>query len=78
MLIEVQLTDGERMTVLQEGLDRLLEHNLVKRFKRRSGWVTVGIDPIRSKAIYRLSYEGFDRRRQNHTNRMLDTSTQFF
>ena len=72
MLIEVQLSYGERTTVLQEGLDRLLEHNLVNRFKRKSGWVTVGVDPIRSKTTSQLIYEGFDRRRQNHTNLILE------
>ena len=30
-------------------LDVMLGNNLVVRFKRSSGWVTVGVDPIRAK-----------------------------
>ena len=30
-------------------LDVMLGNNLVVRFKRSSGWVTVGVDPIRTK-----------------------------
>jgi hypothetical protein len=63
MLIEVELVDGEMTKVLQQGLDRLIEKNLVKRFKRHSGWAYVGIDPIRSKHnTYEQLFDGPERR----------------
>lgn len=71
MLIQVELVDGNFVTVVQEGLESLLEHNLVKRFKRRSGWAIVGIDPIRSNPVHQLSFGGNERRHRNHSNRIL-------
>jgi len=40
-------------------LDILLEHNRVKQFKRKSGWATVGVDPIRTSSR-RTSFSSFD------------------
>ncbi len=71
MLIKVELIDGEVTAVFQEGLDRLLEKNLVKRFKRKSGWANVGIDPIRSKFSYEKRINGLERRCLDHENRLL-------
>lgn len=71
MLIEVELVDGEMTRVMQKGLDRLIENNLVKRFKRRSGWAYVGIDPIRSKYSDEELFDGQERRRQSLNNRIL-------
>ena len=71
MFIMAELRDGDHVTVCQHGLDRLLENNLVKRFKRSSGWVIVGIDPIRSKHAHQEPYLGFDKRNKNHSNRVL-------
>ena len=48
-------------------LDVMLGNNLVVRFKRSSGWVTVGVDPIRAKNRRETShlYSGHERR-SNH------------
>jgi hypothetical protein len=48
-------------------LDVMLGNNLVARFKRSSGWVTVGVDPIRTKNRSETShlYSGHERR-SNH------------
>jgi hypothetical protein len=48
-------------------LDVMLGINLIVRFKRSSGWVTVGVDPIRSKNRPDTShlYSGHERR-SNH------------
>ena len=48
-------------------LDVMLGNNLVVRFKRSSGWVTVGVDPVRTKNRRETShlYIGHERR-SNH------------
>ena len=48
-------------------LDVMLGNNLVVRFKRSSGWVTVGVDPVRTKNRSETShlYSGHERR-SNH------------
>lgn len=72
MLIKVELVYGDQVAVHQEGLDRLLEHDLVKRFKRSSGWVEVGLDPVRSKSsMYRERIDGYERRHRSREKRIL-------
>ena len=48
-------------------LDVMLGNNLIVRFKRSSGWVTVGVDPVRTKNRREPShlYSGHERR-SNH------------
>jgi len=48
-------------------LDVMLGNNLIVRFKRSSGWVIVGVDPIRTKNRREASrlYSGH-KRRSNH------------
>lgn len=57
MLIQVQYTDKNFDYVNQVMLDDLLEVGRVSGFRRSSGWVTVGVDPIRqvrrSKSLFR-------------------------
>ena len=62
MDIEVELHDGDHITVPPEGLDRLLQHHLAKGFRRRSGWVMVGIHPIRTASRSRNGFYGRERR----------------
>lgn len=50
MTIEVQMTDGTYCRVVPKGLDLLLRHDRIKRFRRSSGWAVVGIDSLRSSA----------------------------
>ena len=65
MVIEVELCDGVVVKVPPRGLDRLLERNLAKRFRRGSGWAVVGIHPIRAAPRGRYDYNGFERRRMD-------------
>ncbi len=61
MTIQVELTDGTLCRVVPKGLDLLLNRNIVKRFRRSSGWAVVGVDPIRYPAA-KTSYSGPERR----------------
>jgi hypothetical protein len=62
--IELVLSDGTPIHVTPRVLDLLLESNRVAKFKRSSGWATVGIDPIRAKSRGHggASYHGPERR----------------
>jgi hypothetical protein len=62
--IEAIIDDGTHHLLMPSVLDVLLENNQVVKFKRSSGWVTVGIDPIRFKNRREASrsYNGHDRR----------------
>ena len=62
--IEAFLKDGTCQLYTPQMLDLMLERNQVSQFKRSSGWVIVGIDPIRSKrgdCVF-SGYHGPDRR----------------
>jgi hypothetical protein len=60
MLIQVLYDDNRYDYVKGFQLDRLLEVNKVQKFKRSSGWVTVGVDPIRWSRSQ--GYDGMERR----------------
>lgn len=45
--IKAIIDDGSYHYLSPSALDVLLEHDLVLKFERSDGWVTVGIDPIR-------------------------------
>lgn len=47
--LDVITRDGTYQHLTPPVLDILLEKNQVLKFRRSSGWVTVGIDPIRVK-----------------------------
>ena len=61
MTIQVELVDGTFCRVVPKGLNLLLNRELVKRFRRSSGWAIVGRDPIRYPANS-AGYNGPDRR----------------
>ena len=65
--IHVIARDGTYQHLTPPVLDVLLEKNNVIKFKRSSGWVTAGIDPIRVKDRREASrpYSGHERR-SNH------------
>ena len=65
--IEVITNEGTVYFCHPPMLDALLEKNNVKKFRRKSGWVTVGVDPIRTKSRREASYlfDGHERR-ANH------------
>ena len=47
MLIQVAYPDDKYDYIKETLLDKLLEEKKVLKFRRRTGWVTVGVDPIR-------------------------------
>ena len=62
MTIRVELVDGTFCRVVPKGLNLLLNRELVKRFKRSSGWAVVGKDPIRYTGS-KDDYTGMERRK---------------
>ncbi len=61
MTIQVELIDGTVCRVVPKGLNLLLNRELVKRFRRTSGWAVVGKDPIRYPDN-KVGYSGPERR----------------
>lgn len=49
MLIQIEYDDNKFDYIKDSQLDSLLEMHKIQRFKRSSGWVTVGVDPIRAR-----------------------------
>lgn len=62
MTIQVELIDGTRCRVVPKGLNLLLNRELVKRFKRSSGWAVVGKDSVRYSGS-NGGYTGTERRK---------------
>ncbi|MBJ6749802.1 GSU3473 family protein [Geomonas anaerohicana] len=61
MLVQVNWTNKRYDYVKDYMLDSLIESGVVARFLRSSGWVTVGVDPIRS-VKNKAGYRGPERR----------------
>ena len=61
MMIPIVYNSGTHDIVKTELLNRLLDSDMIKQFKRATGWVKVGSDPIRKN---RLVYypDSLDRR----------------
>ena len=49
--IEVMTNKGTILFCQPPMLDALLEKNRVTKFRRKSGWVTVGVDPVRTTSV---------------------------
>ena len=62
--IETITNDGTVRFCHPSMLDALLEKNHVTKFRRQSGWVTVGVDPVRTKSLPEASqlFNGNERR----------------
>ena len=62
--IDVILKDGTYHHFTPRVLDVLLDSHRVHKFKRSSGWATVGVDLLRTRKVEDLShqYNGPDRR----------------
>jgi len=61
--IDVILKDGTYHHFTPQVLSVLLESYRVLRFKRSSGWVTVGVDPVRvGNRAGAFGYSGHERR----------------
>ena len=63
MKIQVCYPDDQYDYVNSDILDRLITSKKIVRFKRSSGWVTIGVDPIRSIGGIR-GYSWKDRKRE--------------
>ena len=61
MLVQVNWTNNTYDYVKDFMLDSLIEAGVVARFLRSSGWVTVGVDPVRS-GLPNREYNGSERR----------------
>jgi len=59
MTIQIQYPNAKFDVVKTTMLGRMLAQNQVSKFKRRSGWVVVGVDPIR---VGHKPYDGAERR----------------
>jgi hypothetical protein len=59
--IPVEFTDGTQGKMVPAALDLCLRQNRIRCFRRETGWVVVGIDPIRGTGGLR-AYTGPDRR----------------
>ena len=60
MMIRIMYNDGKFDMVKHTSLGLLLEKNRLSSFKRSSGWVVVGRDPIRGSGSN--IYQGRERR----------------
>jgi hypothetical protein len=65
MLVQVNWTNNRYDYVKDFMLDSLIEAGVVARFLRSSGWVTIGVDPIRAKSN-QYEYNGSERRTLQH------------
>ena len=61
MLVQVHWTNNTYDYVKDFMLDSLIEAGVVARFLRSSGWVTIGLDPIRAPRPS-PEYKGAERR----------------
>ncbi|MCM0083349.1 hypothetical protein L4X63_17320 [Geomonas sp. Red32] len=64
MLVQVHWTNNRYDYVKDFMLDSLIEAGVVSRFLRSSGWVVVGVDPVRT-AGDPSRYKGLERRSLN-------------
>jgi putative component of membrane protein insertase Oxa1/YidC/SpoIIIJ protein YidD len=60
MLIQINYPDGRHDYVKDFVLDHMIEAKEIARFRRCTGWVTLGVDPVRHKmrpTAYRTAHE---------------------
>lgn len=63
MLIQVGYDDDRYDYVKDFMLDDLIDKGAIAKFKRSSGWVIIGVDPVRRSR--RPDYSGAERRTAN-------------
>lgn len=61
MLLQIVSEDNRFDYVKDFRLDDLIEARKVKKFRRSTGWVTIGVDPIRTNKNER-TFDGIERR----------------
>jgi hypothetical protein len=64
MLLQIVFEDDRFDYIKDTRLNDLIESRKIKKFRRSTGWVTVGVDPIRS-SINQSSFDGIERRATN-------------
>jgi hypothetical protein len=62
MLIQVKLKNDRYDYVKDFMIGDLIEAGAISGFQRRSGWVTIGVDPVRSNDLNR-NYRDKEKRR---------------
>lgn len=65
MLIEVFYPGMQHDYVKDFMLGKLMENGKIIKFRRSSGWVTLGVDPVRDMTK-RTDYTGVERRTSDH------------
>ncbi|GFO65077.1 GSU3473 family protein [Geomonas paludis] len=60
MLIQVSYDDNKYDYVKDFMLEQLIQSGAIASFRRRSGWVRIGVDPVRTPC--REPYFGVERR----------------
>ena len=61
MLLQIISVDNQFDYVKDFRLDDLIESRKVKKFRRSTGWVTIGVDPIRTNKNVSI-FDGIERR----------------
>jgi len=67
MLVQVNWTNNRYDYVNDYMLDSLIEAGVVARFLRSTGWVTIGVDPIRTPKNDCRCWDGVERRATEYT-----------
>ena len=67
MLVQVNWTNNRYDYVNDYMLDSLIEAGVVARFLRSTGWVTIGVDPIRTPKNDSRCWDGVERRATEYT-----------
>ena len=57
MLINVKYVDDGYDNVEKNTLDVLIDSNKIVEFERASGWVRIGVDPIRKTKRNKIAYQ---------------------
>jgi len=66
MMVRIIYHDNRYDMVKSTRLDDLISSNAVAKFERSSGWVTIGVDPVRTPKS-RQPYTGQERRSSDST-----------
>lgn len=61
MLLQIAYNDNRYDYVKDFMLDGLIDSGKVARFRRSTGWVSIGVDPIR-RCTHKSTYNGAEKR----------------
>lgn len=68
MLINVMYPDHRFDMIKADRLEGFIQRGEIIKFKRSSGWVTIGADPIRGQKNQGTTHTGPERRQISQTN----------